>query len=1123
MVPTLYTSTSANFHLSRLNYILNTHAPFLNKNSNNLDIVSRDLEKLISSSKAYFSKMSDMRQKMMGGYDGKSGVNTTGTGAGNTNQEAKQDTTKKDTTTKQDIKKDTTTKQDTKKDTKQTPNTNTNTNTNQQEINPTAMEEALKAINDIRQKVADMDFKTFSLETFPDSFLYEDNPKPLKLKCLTNIYRSIYNQQANNNNNNTNNTQGDLIYLDVITLEGIKITITCSEKGFFINSSTENAFNAAPSPHPCFSYTLVGLLSQASQQFKENFSKLISQIVNVDSTMFLASPDNNFEWLKPNTTSTKDSFYNYRYKSFNSEMDSLKHMRLNKEWNEEYQAIIDLNFSGDPLQNLTKEKLLYDFYKMFKETAIEGTKLIREKKITPFNFFDNPRANSGYYMYGSIFFTVLEDNFNDFRTFTTDDQRQTCLGSNLDLRHINYINSIRHGIEIKDFYFSLNCIVQYKGLRVHAQVITPGVIFNSEHLVEYGEGEEGVIKYTEKFHSEYKALCEKLNIREIDITDKNGSTHKICGNPEIKGVRGVDKRKYLFDLIHLFPRDLNYKGADNNGCILRPELIKEYQLKLIHNKTSSDYEEELKKINSEAPSESIKDPQAYIQFVEEKYKKKEELFEKVNAEIKPDLIMNTTIGVESKYFSYKSEEYVKDEELLINLAKFLKEEMLKKFLSDISKDEENAPNDCFTITQYLHRYGIPCRYYGEIIRLIESDESFRKVNNWVKSLAVRDVLRRCAKHVYNNIAKDLPEYLVKEFTAYFLNIFLAPPSTIKALEGCNLVYENGRVVNVKSANLNNTSSNSNSNTNNTTVTSTNTNTKSKKKNKNKKKKLKDSDKTESEIELKYFILDTLSTSNKFFSSLYDVSLEDFKKFFIKPSEMWARIISIAQNRYGYKIESKNNFEYVNPVLNKNGLLRDFCLTLGIQIEAKEYSLYYDSLQSNQFKYTEMPFKHENILDFFPIVKDSSLPSEIHKPIFEQAEALYKAGSFIEAADKYKQVIYLSNEVYGQINQYAGMAHKKLGEISYLDGDYMNGIIMLQKSIIIFEKLYSYDTNIVANAYSELSTYYHLINQNYLAFKYISRGLEILNFTYPKNVSYIMIYYDIFIISILYLFLFIKFN
>jgi tetratricopeptide (TPR) repeat protein len=149
----------------------------------------------------------------------------------------------------------------------------------------------------------------------------------------------------------------------------------------------------------------------------------------------------------------------------------------------------------------------------------------------------------------------------------------------------------------------------------------------------------------------------------------------------------------------------------------------------------------------------------------------------------------------------------------------------------------------------------------------------------------------------------------------------------------------------------------------------------------------------------------------------------------------------------------------------------------------------------------MPFKPIHVVEFFPVVKDYKLPSEIHRPIFEQAEAMFKAGNFLEASEKYKQLVYLSNEVYGPVNSYSGVAHKKLGEISYLEGDYMNCIILLQKAIVIFEKLHDYDTNLVANCYSELSTYYHLINQDYLAFKYISRGLEILNFTYPKNVNF----------------------
>jgi hypothetical protein len=1064
IIPSLYNMPSVDHHLNRLEYILHQNAPFIVKNSNQYEIISRDLNKLVTNSKSYFNNMMEMKQKMMGNYteDRPENKNT---------EKNIESTTENKTLSKEEPK---ITEKKPTKDTK------------------TIMDETLKNFNDIKQKISEMDFKKFSLLNYTDSVIYEDHSKPQKYKCVSQINRSLFNQTVPESKRN-----GDILYLEVVTLEGKLINISCHERGFFINNSANGVFNSSPAQIPCFSYTLVGTLSQISGMFKENFSKLVSQILDVETMVFLPSSNDGFEWL---ASSENPFFYNYRYKKFNYEMDNMKHMRLNKEWNEEFQAIMDLNFQ-DPLQNLNREKILNDFYLMFKETAIEGTKMIREKKIAPFNFFDSPRANSGYYMYGSIFFTVLEDNYLDFRTFTKDDQKQTYLGSNLDLRHCNFLNSIRYMYDIKDFYFSLNCIVQYKGLRVHAQVITPGVIFNSEHLVEYGEGEEGVIKYNEKFHEDYKSFCNKLNLREISVTDKNEKEYLIYGNPEIKGVRGVDKRKYLFDLIHLLPRDLNYEGADNNGCLIRPELIKEYQLKLIHDKINSDYKEEINNINAEVSQENManlmKDSQAYMKFFEEKYKKKEELFDKVNAEIKPLLVMDTTIGNESKFLKFKNPHHETDEQLLRNISKFLKEEVLLKFLTQISKDEENTPNDSFSLTEYLHKFGISIRYLGEILRIIESNNTIRKMTAWLKSLIIRDILRRCSKHIFNEIVSTLPDYLIKHFSAYFLNVLLAPSNLIKYLDNYDIIYASDSISTVKPVK----SSDINSSTpTETTKESDSSKIKKKKKNKNKKKKAKTGN-FEIDSELKSIINDAMN--NKVLNSFLEVKSEEVSKYFIKPSEFWSKMKQISQNRYNYTLQDKANYDYVDPVLNKFGLLRDFCLTVGLQLEAIDYELNYDTSGTRQetFKYTLLPFQGENVIDFHPVVKDYSLPSEIHKPIFEQAEAMFKSGNFIEGAEKYKQLIYLSNEVFGSINYYSAQAHKKLGEISYLEADYMNGIVMLQKAIVIYEKLYAYDTNTVANAYSELSSYYHLIGQDYLAFRYLNKGLEILNYTYPKNVNF----------------------
>lgn len=622
-------------------------------------------------------------------------------------------------------------------------------------------------------------------------------------------------------------------------------------------------------------------------------------------------------------------------------------------------------------------------------------------------------------------------------------------------------------------------------MRVHAQVVTPGVIFNSEHLVEYGESEEGVIKCNQEFLEDYKKLCEKLNIREVTVTDKTGKEHDMIGHPEIKGVRGIDKRKYLFDLIHLFPRDTNFTGTDNQGCLLRPELVREYQLKLIYNKINTDYSEEMKKLN-ETDQNAIKDPQSYYAYMEEKYKKKDELYEKINNEIKPLIKLDTTLYTENKYLTFNNKHKDQDEKLLKKLSAFLKEDTLAKFLADINKEEESPPSDSASLTEYIHKYGINCRYYGELLKQIDSDSNNKRLV-WVKTLILRDILKRCAKHIFNSLTLDIPEYLLKDVTAYFLNVLLSPASLIKNLESFDIAYVNGAITTVKpSDNANVTGAKDVKD-----VKEDNT-LKKKKKNKNKKNKNK---KKGEDLEVKFLINENLS--NKLVNSLFEI--KDLDKYFIKPSEFWSKMKEIAQIRYGYTFSDISNYDYIELAINKFGLLRDFCLCVGIQIEALDYELYYDNLRSkNEFKYTSMPFKTENVTNFFPVVKDYNLPSEIHRPIFEQAEAMFKGANFLEAADKFKQILYLSNEICGPINHYSGVAHKKLAEISYLEGDYMSAIAMLQKSIIINEKLYSYDSNVVANSYAELSTYYHLIGQEYLAFKHIFRALEIINFSYPKN-------------------------
>ena len=62
---------------------------------------------------------------------------------------------------------------------------------------------------------------------------------------------------------------GDLIYIDVVTLEGNKFCITGTSKAFYVNSSTGNILDPRPSKPAYEASTLISLLQKISSKFKK--------------------------------------------------------------------------------------------------------------------------------------------------------------------------------------------------------------------------------------------------------------------------------------------------------------------------------------------------------------------------------------------------------------------------------------------------------------------------------------------------------------------------------------------------------------------------------------------------------------------------------------------------------------------------------------------------------------------------------------------------------------------------------------------------------------------------------------------------------------------------------------
>lgn len=104
-------------------------------------------------------------------------------------------------------------------------------------------------------------------------------------------------------------------------------------------------------------------------------------------------------------------------------------------------------------------------------------------------------------------------------------------------------------------------IVSYRGFKIIAQCIIPGILsVDQVNCSQYGSIDDGkTVENNAEFEKIMVEVCGKLHIEDnVMVVDQTGTKKRIAGSPDVKGILGSDKRKYILDLLRLSPRDLNY-------------------------------------------------------------------------------------------------------------------------------------------------------------------------------------------------------------------------------------------------------------------------------------------------------------------------------------------------------------------------------------------------------------------------------------------------------------------------------------------------------------------------------------------------------------------------------------
>lgn len=152
-----------------------------------------------------------------------------------------------------------------------------------------------------------------------------------------------------------------------------------------------------------------------------------------------------------------------------------------RDWNEEYQVVKD--FPSDNIsQRAQKDRAVAKIYNDFLQAATEGAINIVKGNIIPLN--PNEAKRQQVFVYNYIFFSFTIDVADCYKDLTTQENNPSWTQANHDMTGLKALQYL----EVTGLNYLATALIHYRGHRVLAQSIIPGILNNSElaSLAEYG-------------------------------------------------------------------------------------------------------------------------------------------------------------------------------------------------------------------------------------------------------------------------------------------------------------------------------------------------------------------------------------------------------------------------------------------------------------------------------------------------------------------------------------------------------------------------------------------------------------------------------------------------------------
>uniref|UniRef100_A0A8C1CXI0 Clustered mitochondria protein homolog n=1 Tax=Cyprinus carpio carpio TaxID=630221 RepID=A0A8C1CXI0_CYPCA len=855
------------------------------------------------------------------------------------------------------------------------------------------------------------------------------------MQCLKVLTMSGWNPPPGNRK-----MHGDLMYLYIVTVEDRHVSITASTRGFYLNQSTTYTFNPKPANPSFLSHSLVELLSQISAAFKKNFTTLQKKRVQRHPFERIATPFQVYSWTAPQIDHAMDCVR--AEDAYTSRLGYEEHIPgQTRDWNEELQTTRELSRKNLP-ERLLRERAIFKVHSDFAGAATRGSMAVIDGNVMAINPGEETRMQM--FIWNNIFFSLGFDVRDHYRELGGD--------AAAHVAPTNDLNGVRaySAVDVEGLYTLGTVVVDYRGYRVTAQSIIPGILEREqEQSVIYGSIDFGK---TVVSHPKYLELLEKtsrpLKVQRHAVLNEKDTAVELCSSVECKGIIGNDGRHYILDLLRTFPPDLNFLPVEGEElapesqklgfprqhrhrlACLRQELIEAFvehryllfmkmaALQLMQQKASKDKTAALHDTNT-ADAESESKPQA-LEGKEADENIPGLAQAKELAEIHFDILWNIFTDPKSREVVLNAckavgsisntsfdirfnpdifspgvrfpDDIQKQKQLLKDAAAFLVSCQIPSFVKDCL-DHSSLPMDGATMTEALHQRGINVRYLGNVLEFVDNMPAKAQLEH-IYRIGIGELITRCAKHIFKTYLQGVELSALSAAVSHFLNCLLSSfPDAVAHLPVDELV--------------------------------------SRRKNRKRRNRVPG------------------GGDNTAWASL-------------TPSELWKNINSEAQSYYHFSLQCESVDQAVEKYgLQKITLLREISIKTGVQILIKEYN--FDSRH-------KPAFTEEDILNIFPVVKHVNPKASDAFHFFQSGQAKVQQGFLKEGCELINEALNLFNNVYGAMHVEICACLRLLARLNYIMGDHPEALSNQQKAVLMSERVLGIEHPNTIQEYMHLALY-----------------------------------------------------